>query len=141
MDGLAEYCERQVTGKSNSTFSVYPADDLLKVIEKYNAAEEEAGVTGKISLEEIMDKIGAGEKEYPYKDVSKEANHLWYIYSESFVTWLINTYGMEKVMDLYNNGQSEEDYEKLETGGYAAVKENGKRIFQSMSSKIAQRIF
>ena len=75
-------------------------------------------MTGKISLEEIMDKIGAGEKEYPYKDVSKEANHLWYIYSESFVTWLINTYGMEKVMDLYNNGQSEEDYEKLETGGY-----------------------
>lgn len=126
MDGLAEYCERQVTGKSNSTFSVYPADDLLKVIEKYNAAEEEAGVTGKISLEEIMDKIGAGEKEYPYKDVSKEANHLWYIYSESFVTWLINTYGMEKVMDLYNNGQSEEDYEKLETGGYAAVKEKWK---------------
>ena len=126
MDGLAEYCERQVTGKSNSTFSVYPADDLLKVIEKYNAAEEEAGVTGKISLEEIMDKIGAGEKEYPYKDVSKEANHLWYIYSESFVTWLINTYGMEKVMYLYNNGQSEEDYEKLETGGYAAVKEKWK---------------
>ena len=83
-------------------------------------------MTGKISLEEIMDKIGAGEKEYPYKDMSKEANHLWYIYSESFVTWLINTYGMEKVMDLYNNGQSEEDYEKLETGGYAAVKEKWK---------------
>ena len=42
------------------------------------------------------------------------------------MTWLINTYGMEKVMDLYNNGQSEEDYEKLETGGYAAVKEKWK---------------
>ena len=42
------------------------------------------------------------------------------------MTWLINTYGMEKVMDLYNNGQSEEDYKKLETGGYAAVKEKWK---------------
>ena len=62
MDGLAEYCERQVTGKSNSTFSVYPADDLLKVIEKYNAAEEEAGVTGKISLEESWTKSEQARK-------------------------------------------------------------------------------
>ena len=37
------------------------------------------------------------------------------------MTWLLNTYGMEKVMDLYNNGQSEEDYEKLEKQARRAV--------------------
>lgn len=117
-DGLAEYCDRAVTGRS-SNYSSYPIDDYLKAMEILYQEQEE--FQEKI-WHEVMDSVGRAGQFYPYENDSLRSP-LWYAYSESFVSWMIQTYGMENVMDLYREGASETDYEWLEEGGFDAVKE------------------
>lgn len=117
-DGLAEYCDFQVTGKSRN-YSSYPADDYLKAMEV--SYQEHDGFNEEVR-QEIMDSVGRAGQYYPYRDDSIKSP-FWYVYSESFVTWLIRNYGMENFMHLYRDGSSEADYIWLDEGGFDAVKQ------------------
>jgi len=72
-------------------------------------------------VQEIVDTIGVSGSGYPYGNTSDRAA-LWYIYSQSFVSYLIRVYGVEKVVDLVRNGIDENSYEEYLGISFSTVK-------------------
>lgn len=74
-------------------------------------------------MSEIKNHIGAAEGGCPY-GISTRNGRLWYRYSETFVTYLIDTYSMKKTIDLIQEGTVENSYEKYLGKSLMAIKQS-----------------
>ena len=84
-----------------------------------------------IAFDEIIASIGISSKEYPYK-IDTAESVFWYDYSRSFVEYLSEQYGIEKVVALIQNGKNENDYETYLGKSFDVIKKEWLEYFDSI---------
>ena len=131
-EGLADYMCRVCVGQTPVTGQVSDVNDWLKGYYEKMMAEKMTGdkfAEYEQLEQESMNMVGNKGKEYPYGTGSK--SQLWFAYSESFVEYLIETYGPDKVMNLYLYGTDNEDYKKLDSKGYDGILTDWKEYYNN----------
>lgn len=71
--------------------------------------------------EAVMEKVGVAETGYPYGQGTEMS--FWYTMSHSFVRYLIDEFGIDKVKELILEGESEGSYEEILGKSYEELKE------------------
>jgi len=132
-EGLSEYCSRKIKG-TNSSISKVGINDFLKNYCAY-PGQNEFGTFEELK-NSITTVIGTKDSNYPF-GISGFRGLLWYAYSESFVTFLIEQYGLEKVADLVSNGTSIEDYKKLDSRGLKEIKEDWLKSYEAYTPQVS----
>ena len=131
-EGAANYCSRKCIGSTVETGPVANVNDWLKGF--YEVTAQEKMTAQKLAefeplKEEIMNCVGSAAQEYPYGN-SGDDGILWYAYSESFFTYLADTYGMEAVMELYHKGTDNSSYTMLDAKGYEGILQDWKQFYE-----------
>lgn len=104
-EGLAGYMQDNI---GNNPFPMSFGINIHNLIKTYM---EDGYYT-----DDIIKNIGCSSKIYPYmggSNIEFLNRSLWYNASQSFVTYLIDTYGMEDFMNVYNADNVENAYEKI----------------------------
>ena len=96
---------------------------------------QEKDIVSKEKMSEIKNHIGAAEGGCPY-GISTRNGRLWYRYSETFVTYLIDTYGMEKTVALIREGTDEDSYETYFGESFEEVKSDWIAWFDALEPSI-----
>lgn len=94
-----------------------------KLLEHNTATQEQ--------LDTIWDNIGASGG-YTVGSGSTWQTSRWYSLSESFTTYLIEQYGMEKVTSLIRNGIDESSYQEYFGKSFAEVKSDWKNYYDKL---------
>jgi len=101
----------------------------------YVTTSLEKGLSVK-QLDEIIRNVGGKGREYIYLQNGELGNtmenYFWYQYSRAFVEYLVEQYGMEKMVKLLQNGESENDYEKYFGKSFHSLKEEWMEHFENM---------
>ena len=104
-DGLCDYVQTQIGSIAYSVSMGFDSDEVAVLF-------REEYLTTEITEEEyqaVLDTIGKAGG-YPFQDEGWQ-KRFWYLYSNSFVNNLIQNYGLDKVMELMENGTGEDAYE------------------------------
>lgn len=94
-----------------------------KLLEHNTATQEQ--------LDTIWDNVGASGG-YTVGSGSTWQTSRWYSLSESFTTYLIEQYGMEKVTSLIRNGIDESSYQEYFGKSFAEVKSDWKDYYDTL---------
>lgn len=129
---LSRFGEKGVTASIfllNEQYAGYKdgalAHELIsqKLLEHNTATQEQ--------LDTIWDNIGASGG-YTVGSGSTWQTSRWYSLSESFTTYLIEQYGMEKVTSLIRNGIDESSYQEYLGKSFAEVKSDWKNYYDKL---------
>ncbi|MBQ9142906.1 MAG: hypothetical protein IJX63_14125 [Lachnospiraceae bacterium] len=101
----------------------------------YVTTSLEKGIPRK-QLDEVISNVGEKGREYIYLQKGELGNtmenYFWYQYSRAFVEYLVEQYGMERVVKLLQNGESENDYEKYLGKSFYSLKEEWMEHFENL---------
>ena len=136
-EGLCDYLKHKIEGFENS----YPSDNiniydaLIRYGEKsiYSSADEATINEYETFKNETFALIGYDERDYPYGMSGKKAMY-WYGYSEAFVTFLINKYGMPEFMNFYKNAKTTNDYRLLGNSDYKTLLDEWVEYYNSYTA-------
>ena len=126
-EGLSEYCQRNISG-TNSSVSRAGINDFLKNYYEVIVSGNEENFNQMKA--DIIESIGKAGGVYSY-GTSGTGGGLWYHYSESFVTYLIDTYGAKETALFISEGSGEEDYGRLDSRGFEAIKSDWLKFYES----------
>lgn len=127
-EGLCDYVQTQVGTNPYRTQTEWNKCEIIKL--NMNMLQEK-DIVSKEKLSEIKNHIGAAEGGCPY-GISTRNGRLWYHYSETFVTYLIDTYGMEKTVALIREGTDEDSYETYFGESFEEVKSDWTAWFDAL---------
>ena len=117
-EGLCEYVQTQI---GTNPYRAQPEWTKCEIIKLYMNMLQDKDIASTEKMSEIKNHIGAAEGGCPY-GISTRNGRLWYRYSGTFVTYLIDTYGMEKTIDLIREGTDENSFEKYLGKSFEKVK-------------------
>lgn len=123
-EGFCDYLLRRIEGAGTSGFaldiSVY--DMMIGLNEEgiYKTCSEADIKAYEEFKEQEMLKVGNAGKVYPYGISGRQAK-TWFGYSEAWVTYLIDKYGMVKFIKFYQDAECIEDYMMLDSRGYNVI--------------------
>lgn len=115
-EGLCEYVYRNV-GKDCLFPKDWDVQDFAAFVIQPDYKNDEI----RPYIEEFITHIGASETGYPYGEGQKLA--YYYLYSQSFVTYLIDNYGVDSVKELILKGDGTESYNTYLGIDYDTVKQ------------------
>lgn len=139
-EGLCDNLARKFGVEKNQYFYLkYKSinDYLIGYFEHYyeNYGDEELLKEYENLKFEIMNSIG--DEGMGYADMSKGKNmSTWYAFSESFVEYLIDQYGIDKFMDFYKNAKTKEDYTMLDPEGYEKIQNDWITMYNEYESEL-----
>lgn len=102
MEGICQYVQAEVG------YDPYPMPWSFQEYTAFMVQADNANAEAKEKIAQVAAKAGAVKDGYPYGQ-SVELN-VWYTLSHSFVRYLIDEYGIEKVRDLILEGVDESSY-------------------------------
>lgn len=139
-EGLCDYLSRKYEGEKSSYFSLKcnTVNDILKgyyepTIREYYSQEELREY--ELYKYELMNSIASMGTGYSYGLSGSEAS-IWFNFSESFVGYLIEEYGIEKFMDFYKYAETEEDYVMLDPEGYVKIQNDWIKMYNEYESEL-----
>lgn len=104
-DGLCDYVQTQIGSIAYSMSMGFDSDEVAVLFrEEYLTTE-----ISEEEYQEVLDTIGKAGG-YPFPNEGWQSQ-FWYLYSSSFINNLIQNYGLDKVMELMENGTGEDAYE------------------------------
>lgn len=114
-EGMCDYVYMKCS-ESNPFPKEWDFQDYVALITQPEYYNEEA----KPYFDELFSHIGSAETGYPYGEGKKLS--LFYLYSQSYVTYLIDEYGIDQVRDLTLNGSDLEAYQTYLNKDYDTIK-------------------
>ncbi|MBQ6697130.1 MAG: hypothetical protein IJN16_10550 [Lachnospiraceae bacterium] len=122
-EGLSEYTQGRLGPENYAESYGWTWEETFKLY--LNTLQENGFSTD--TLEDIISNVGVKGYEYPYLSNgvlgSTMENDIWYHYSRSFVEYLAEQYGIEKVVALARQGETEADYETYFGKSFEVIKE------------------
>lgn len=136
-EGLCEYVAEYVGYSSKIDFMKQnninlSVQELIKLNHELISQKLlEHNTTTQEQLDTIWDNVGASGG-YTVGSGSTWQTSRWYSLSESFTTYLIEQYGMEKVTSLIRNGIDESSYQEYLGKSFAEVKSDWKDYYDTL---------
>lgn len=119
-DGLCDYVQYRV-GMQRFIREARPDWSVAEVMKlQLFYYQSRAAASGK-KVAEVMETVGLAQG-YSYGNTPTES--LWYMYSQCFVEYLVETYGMEKTLNLIRLGEDEGAYREYLGKSFEEVKMN-----------------
>lgn len=129
-EGLCDYVQSEIGHYPYGTLDIQEINAYMLRIDFENATVREME-------EAVMEKVGAAETGYPYGQGPEMS--FWYTMSHSFVRYLIDEHGIDKVKELILQGESEESYHEILGKSYEQLKEEWVEELLTMEVTITEQ--
>lgn len=127
-EGLCDYVQTQI---GTNPYRLKPEWNKCEIWKLNVNVIRQTGAVSTDKLAEIQNYVGAAGG-YPY-GITTLNGALWYRYSEVFVTYLIDTYGLDKTVALIREGTDESSYETYLGTTYEEIKQNWAAWFDALA--------
>lgn len=117
-DGLCDYVQYRV-GMQRFIWQARPDWSVAEVMKLKLLYYQSRAAVSDEKVAEVMETVGMAQG-YSYGNTPK--GNLWYVYSQCFVEYLAETYGMEKMLSLIRLGEDEGAYREYLGKPYEEVK-------------------
>ena len=129
-EGLCDYVQAEVGHYPYGKLDFQEITAYMLQIDFENEAVRE-------KEEAVIEKVGAAETGYPYGQGGEMS--FWYTMSHSFVRYLIDEYGIDKVKKLILEGKDEDSYESVLGKSYEQLKEEWLKELLTMKVSITEQ--
>ena len=117
-DGLCDYVQYRV-GMQRFIWEERPDWSVTEVMKLQLPYYQNRAAVSDEKVAEVMETVGLAQG-YSYGNTP--TGSLWYVYSQCFVEYLVETYGMEKTLNLIRLGEDEGAYREYLGKSFEEVK-------------------